>query len=154
VNSAISGNPMPIYGTGRNVRDWLYVEDHAAALRLVLERGRVGETYTIGGDSERTNLAIAQTVCALLDEMRPQSSACPHERLIQMVTDRPGHDLRYAMDSSKITVELGWRPVETFETGIRKTVRWNLDNTEWTAGVLRGVDIAHRRGLNDGTENL
>ena len=154
VNSAVAGQPLPIYGKGENVRDWLYVEDHAAALRLVLDRGRIGETYNIGGDSERTNIAIAQTVCTLLDEMRPDSPACPHANLIQMVPDRPGHDLRYAMDATKITTELGWRPSETFETGIRKTVRWNLDNAEWTAGVLNGGDVGHRRGLHHGTGNV
>ncbi|MEX2617234.1 MAG: dTDP-glucose 4,6-dehydratase [Alphaproteobacteria bacterium] len=148
VNNAVAGRSLPIYGTGENVRDWLYVEDHAAALRLVLDRGRVGETYNIGGDSERTNIAIARTVCALLDEMRPDSPACPHERLIRLVTDRPGHDLRYAMDASKITAELGWRPVETFETGLGKTVRWYLENTDWTEAVLNGGEIG-RRGLSD-----
>ena len=151
VNRAVAGSSLPIYGTGENVRDWLYVEDHAAALRLVLDRGRIGETYNIGGDSEWTNIAVARSVCALLDEMRPQSPACPHERLIELVTDRPGHDRRYAMDSTKITVELGWRPVETFEAGLRKTVRWYLDNADWTAGVLKGAEIC-RRGLNDRTE--
>lgn len=154
VNNAVAGSPLPIYGTGENVRDWLYVEDHAAALRLVLARGRVGETYNIGGDSERTNIAIARTICALLDEMRPDSPACPHAGLIRLVADRPGHDLRYAMDSSRIAAELGWRPAETFETGIRKTVRWILDSTEWTAAVLNGDDVAHRRGLNDDTRRV
>ena len=147
VNSAVDGKPLPIYGKGKNVRDWLYVDDHAEALRLVLENGRVGETYNIGGNSERTNITIARTVCTLLDEMRPNSPHCPHENLITMVPDRPGHDLRYAIDASKIEAELAWRPRETFESGIRKTVQWYLENAEWNAQVLRGGDVTQRRGL-------
>lgn len=147
VNSAVEGKPLPIYGKGENVRDWLYVDDHAEALRLVLETGRIGETYNIGGNSERTNITIARTVCALLDEMRSDSPHCPHESLITTVPDRPGHDLRYAIDASKIEAELGWCPRETFETGIRKTVQWYLDNSEWSEHVLGGDDVARRRGL-------
>ena len=136
--NALAGKPLPVYGDGQQVRDWLYVKDHCAAIREVLARGRVGETYNIGGWNEKPNIEIARTVCALLDEMQP-SAAGPHERLVTYVTDRPGHDRRYAIDARKIERELGWRPVETFESGIRKTVRWYLDNTGWVANVQSGT---------------
>ncbi|MGH7125184.1 MAG: dTDP-glucose 4,6-dehydratase, partial [Stellaceae bacterium] len=125
--SALEGNPLPVYGEGANVRDWLYVGDHAAALALVLERGRIGETYNIGGGDERTNLELVKLLCALLDEALPGSPHRPHEKLIAFVPDRPGHDLRYAIDDSKLRQELGWRPTETLATGLKKTVRWYLD---------------------------
>ena len=141
----LRGEPMPVYGKGDNVRDWLYVEDHARALRLVLERGRLGETYCIGGNSERTNLAVVRALCALLDELHPEGA--PHERLITFVTDRPGHDQRYAIDAGKIMAELGWRPRETFETGLRRTVAWYLSNRSWWQAVIDGSYRGERLGL-------
>ena len=135
--NAISGKPLPVYGDGGNVRDWLFVQDHCAALRLVLARGRPGETYNIGGSSERTNLQVVKAVCALLDEAKPTRKQ-NHETLIGFVADRPGHDRRYAIDASKISRELGWRPAESFESGLRKTVAWYLDNPEWVAHVMSG----------------
>ena len=137
--NALEGKPLPVYGDGKNVRDWLFVEDHCAAIRTVLERGRVGETYNIGGSSERANIDVVTTICALVDEMRPRVGGAPREELIKFVEDRPGHDRRYAIDASKITRELGWRPAEKFETGLRKTVRWYLDNAEWVEGVRTGA---------------
>ncbi len=136
--NALAGKPLPVYGDGQQVRDWLYVKDHCSAIREVLARGRVGETYNVGGWNEKPNIEIVKTVCALLDEMRP-SAAGPHARLITYVTDRPGHDRRYAIDARKIERELGWKPAETFETGIRKTVRWYLDNADWVAHVQSGA---------------
>ena len=144
---ALKGEPLPVYGRGDNVRDWLYVEDHAAALRLVLARGTPGETYAIGGSSERTNIVVAQTVCALLDELQPDSPHRPHARLITFVEDRPGHDLRYAIDCTKIEDALGWRPTESFESGLRSTVRWYLDNRGWWERVLSGAYRGERLGL-------
>ncbi|MDD4964187.1 MAG: dTDP-glucose 4,6-dehydratase [Gallionella sp.] len=134
--NAVAGKPLPIYGKGDNVRDWLYVDDHARALRLVLERGQLGETYNIGGWNEKTNLEVVQAICTILDELHPQGA--PHAQLITYVQDRPGHDQRYAIDASKIERDLGWKPQETFETGLRKTVEWYLLNTEWVNGVLSG----------------
>lgn len=134
--NACNGKPLPIYGKGDNVRDWLYVDDHARALRLALERGRVGETYNIGGWNEKTNLEVVHAICAILDELRPQGA--PHASLITYVQDRPGHDRRYAIDASKIANELGWKPLETFETGLRKTVAWYLANTAWVNAVISG----------------
>ncbi len=136
--NALAGEPLPIYGDGMNVRDWLYVRDHCSGIRTVLERGRVGETYNIGGWNEIPNRDIVQTVCSLLDELRP-SPAGPYGHLITHVTDRPGHDRRYAIDARKIERELGWRPTETFPSGIRKTVRWYLDNPDWVAHVQSGA---------------
>ncbi|MEW6100373.1 MAG: dTDP-glucose 4,6-dehydratase [Pseudomonadota bacterium] len=136
--NALAGKPLPVYGDGLNVRDWLYVKDHCAAIRLVLERGRVGHTYNIGGWNEKTNLEIVRTICRLLDELRPDAAG-PHERLITFVADRPGHDRRYAIDARKIERELGWRPAETFESGIRKTVQWYLEHPEWVAQVQSGA---------------
>ena len=134
--NACNGKPLPIYGKGDNIRDWLYVDDHARALRLVLEKGRLGETYNIGGWNEKTNLEVVHAICAILDELRPQEK--PYTSLITYVQDRPGHDRRYAIDASKIANELGWKPLETFETGLRKTVAWYLANTAWTDAVISG----------------
>jgi len=136
--NAVEGKPLPVYGTGENVRDWLYVEDHARALRLVLERGTVGETYNIGGLAERSNLEVVQAICGILDRLRPDSEG-GYERLITFVEDRPGHDLRYAIDASKMEQELGWRPQESFDTGLEKTVRWYLDNPQWVQDVRSGA---------------
>jgi dTDP-glucose 4,6-dehydratase len=133
-----SGKPLPVYGDGLNVRDWLYVGDHCAAIRLVLQGGRPGEVYNIGGNSEKNNLEVVQTLCALLDAATPERTG-PHSDLITFVKDRPGHDRRYAIDASKISRELGWRPTESFESGLRKTVAWYLNNTGWTAQVTSGA---------------
>jgi dTDP-glucose 4,6-dehydratase len=135
--NATRGKALPIYGDGMNVRDWLYVSDHCAAIRTVLEKGRVGEIYNIGGWNEMPNLDIVHTLCRLLDEMQPSPEG-PYSRLITYVKDRPGHDRRYAIDAGKIDRELGWKPAETFETGIRKTVRWYLDNMAWVENVASG----------------
>ncbi len=134
--NALNGRPLPIYGKGDNIRDWLYVDDHARALRLVLTRGQVGETYNIGGWNEKTNLEVVQAICSILDELHPQGA--PHASLITYVQDRPGHDHRYAIDASKIARELGWEPQETFDSGLRKTVEWYLSNTDWINGVTSG----------------
>lgn len=136
--NALAGKPLPVYGDGLNVRDWLYVTDHCSAIRAVLARGRPGETYNIGGWNEKANVEIVRTVCALLDELRPDPAG-PHARLITFVKDRPGHDRRYAIDARKIERELGWRPAETFETGIRKTVRWYLEHADWVTRVQSGA---------------
>jgi len=136
--NALAGKPLPVYGDGQQVRDWLYVKDHTSAIREVLARGRLGETYNVGGWNEKPNIEIVKTVCALLDEMKPDPAGS-YSRLITYVTDRPGHDRRYAIDARKLERELGWKPAETFETGIRKTVRWYLDNTEWVARVQSGA---------------
>ena len=134
--AAFEGRSLPVYGAGENVRDWLHVEDHARALRLVLERGVPGESYNIGGNAERRNIDVVRQICALMDEHFP--AAAPHDRLISFVTDRPGHDMRYAVDSSKIRSQLGWSPQETFETGLSGTVAWYLDNTAWWQGQHGG----------------
>ena len=136
--NALAGKPLPVYGDGQQIRDWLYVGDHCSGIRAVLARGRVGETYNIGGWNEQANLDIVKAVCALLDELRPDPAG-PHARLINFVADRPGHDRRYAIDARKIERELGWRPAETFETGIRKTVRWYLAHADWVADVQSGA---------------
>jgi dTDP-glucose 4,6-dehydratase len=136
---ALAGKPIPVYGDGQNVRDWLFVADHCDAIREVLARGRVGETYNIGGRSELKNLDVVHTICAVLDELSPNNAVIPHRNLVKFVTDRPGHDRRYAMDITKIETELGWRPRETFETGIRKTVQWYLDNDAWVQSVASGT---------------
>jgi dTDP-glucose 4,6-dehydratase len=136
VVNAVKRKPLPVYGDGKNVRDWLYVGDHCAAVRLALERGRPGETYNIGGNAEKTNLDIVRTVCAILDELRPDGA--PHEKLITFVEDRPGHDRRYAIDAGKIRHELGWAPRERFDTGLRKTVEWYLDHMKWVDNVTSG----------------
>ena len=136
--NALAGKPLPVYGDGMQVRDWLYVKDHCSAIRRVLEAGRLGETYNVGGWNEKPNIEIVHTVCALLDELRPSAEGS-YKRLITHVKDRPGHDRRYAIDARKIERELGWRPAETFETGIRKTVQWYLNNPEWVQRVQSGA---------------
>jgi dTDP-glucose 4,6-dehydratase len=138
ITHALEGKPLPIYGDGMNVRDWLYVGDHCRALRLVLERGRPGETYNVGGRNERSNKDVVAALCAILDELRPDSPYAPHTQLIRYVKDRPGHDRRYAIDATKLEQELGWRAQETFETGLRKTVQWYLENAEWVREVQSG----------------
>ncbi len=137
--NALAGKPLPVYGDGMQVRDWLYVKDHCSAIRRVLEGGRLGETYNVGGWNEKPNIDIVNTVCALLDEMRPRADGQSYASQITYVKDRPGHDRRYAIDARKLEKELGWRPAETFETGIRKTVAWYLDNAEWVAHVQSGA---------------
>jgi dTDP-glucose 4,6-dehydratase len=137
--NALAGKPLPVYGDGQQIRDWLYVKDHCSAIRLVLEAGRVGEVYNIGGCNEKPNIEIVHTVCALLDELRPRSDGKSYREQIAYVTDRPGHDRRYAIDASKIEHELGWKPAETFDTGIRKTVQWYLDNQGWVSNVQSGA---------------
>jgi dTDP-glucose 4,6-dehydratase len=136
--NALAGKPLPVYGDGQQVRDWLYVGDHCSAIRAVLARGRVGEVYNVGGWNEKPNLEIVHTICRLLDEMQPDPAG-PYARLVTHVKDRPGHDRRYAIDARKIERELGWRPAETFDTGIRKTVRWVLDHRDWVARVQSGA---------------
>ncbi len=131
--NALAGKPLPVYGDGQQVRDWLYVRDHCSAIRRVLEKGRLGEVYNVGGWNEKANIDLVHTVCALLDELRPRSDKKSHREQITFVADRPGHDRRYAIDARKIESELGWKPVETFETGIRKTVQWYLDNRDWVS---------------------
>ena len=143
---ALAGKPIPVYGTGENVRDWLYVDDHARALLATLERGTPGETYNVGGGNERQNIEVVHTICALMDEMHPEGA--PHADLISFVTDRPGHDWRYAIDASKIERELGWHAHETFETGMRKTVRWYLDRRDWWERVLSGEYRMERLGTD------
>jgi dTDP-glucose 4,6-dehydratase len=137
--NALEGKPLPVYGDGRNVRDWLYVEDHCSAIRAVLDRGRVGETYNIGGNSERKNLDVVTAICDLVDELRPDAALRPRRKLITFVTDRPGHDHRYAIDASKISRELEWRPAEEFENGLRKTVAWYLEHGTWIENVRTGA---------------
>jgi dTDP-glucose 4,6-dehydratase len=136
--NAQAGKPLPVYGDGQQIRDWLYVKDHCSAIRRVLEAGVVGETYNVGGWNEKPNLDIVHTVCALLDELKPRADGKPYKEQITYVTDRPGHDRRYAIDARKIEQQLGWTPAETFETGIRKTVQWYLDNPQWVDNVLSG----------------
>jgi dTDP-glucose 4,6-dehydratase len=137
--NALAGKPLPVYGDGMQVRDWLYVKDHCSAIRRVLEGGRLGETYNVGGWNEKPNIEIVKTVCALLDELRPRADGESYATQISYVTDRPGHDRRYAIDARKLEKELGWKPAETFETGIRKTVAWYLENAEWVAHVQSGA---------------
>jgi dTDP-glucose 4,6-dehydratase len=137
--NALEGKPLPVYGDGKNVRDWLHVEDHCAAIRAVLEKGRPGETYNIGGNSERANIDVVTAICDLVDEMRPGANAKPRRGLITYVQDRPGHDRRYAIDARKIERELGWKPAERFESGLRKTVRWYLEHGEWVENVRTGA---------------
>ena len=145
---ALGGESLPVYGKGENVRDWLHVEDHAEALTMVLRKGRPGETYNVGGDSERRNIDVVRAICALLDEMLPDSPNRPHERLIRFVTDRPGHDARYAIDATKIQTELGWRPRHSFDSGLSDTVRWFLDNRPWWERVMSGAYRGERLGLS------
>ena len=139
IANALAGKPLPLYGDGRQVRDWLYVKDHCSGLRRVLEAGRVGETYNIGGWNERQNLEVVQAICTSLDELRPRADGVSYKQQIAFVKDRPGHDRRYAIDASKISDELDWRPAETFATGLSKTVRWYLDNGQWVEDIVNGA---------------
>jgi len=139
IHNALAGKPLPIYGDGQQIRDWLYVKDHCSAIRRVLEAGKVGETYNVGGWNEKPNLDVVHTLCAILDELSPRADGKPYKEQITYVTDRPGHDRRYAIDATKIERELGWKPAETFETGIKKTVQWYLDNQAWVANVTSGA---------------
>jgi dTDP-glucose 4,6-dehydratase len=137
--NALAGKPLPVYGDGMQIRDWLYVKDHCSAIRRVLEAGQLGETYNVGGWNEKPNIDIVHTVCTLLDELRPKADGSSYAAQITYVTDRPGHDRRYAIDARKLEAELGWKPAETFETGIRKTVQWYLDNPQWVTNVQSGA---------------
>lgn len=143
--NALGGKPLPIYGDGQQIRDWLYVKDHCSAIRRVLEAGRVGEVYNVGGWNEKANLEVVKTLCAILDELQPRTDGASYATQITFVTDRPGHDRRYAIDARKLERELGWKPAETFESGIRKTVQWYLDNGAWTQNVSSG---AYRQWLD------
>ncbi len=148
IHNCVQGKPLPVYGKGQNIRDWLFVEDHCNALMRTLEKGAPGEVYNIGGSSEKTNLETVRSLCKIMDELLPQSPHAPHESLITFVSDRPGHDLRYAIDATKIKTELGWEPREDFDSGLRKTVQWYLDNPEWIARALSGDYRGERLGLN------
>ena len=148
IRNALQGQPLPVYGDGTNVRDWLYVSDHCAGIRAALKHGRPGETYNIGGNSEKTNLEVVHALCATLDTLRPEGA--PHARLISFVKDRPGHDQRYAIDASKIQSELGWKPTEKFESGLRKTVAWYLDHSAWVENVTSG---AYRNWISRNYDN-
>lgn len=145
IHNALAGKPLPIYGDGRQVRDWLYVEDHCRAIQRVLQAGRVGETYNVGGWNEKANIDVVKTICALLDELKPRADGKPYVDQITFVKDRPGHDRRYAIDARKIERELGWKPQETFDSGIRKTVRWYLANQAWVEDITSG---AYRQWLD------
>jgi dTDP-glucose 4,6-dehydratase len=147
--NALDGKALPVYGQGANIRDWLYVDDHARALLCVLEQGTPGESYNVGGHNERTNLQVVRTVCAILDELRPRPQGGHYADLITFVADRPGHDLRYAIDPTKLTTELGWQPQENFETGIRKTVQWYLDNEWWWGPIRSGKYAGERLGKGE-----
>lgn len=147
IHNALNGKNLPVYGDGKQVRDWLYVEDHCRAILKVLKEGEIGQVYNIGGHNEKTNLEVVHTLCNILDEMVPDSPHRPYKNLIQFVEDRPGHDRRYAIDASKIQSQLGWEPRESFETGLRKTVAWYLDNKEWTNRVMSGAYRGERLGL-------
>ena len=146
--NALAGKPLPVYGTGANVRDWLHVEDHCRALEVIVRRGRPGRTYNVGGVCERTNLEVVHTLCDIVDELRPADDSRPRRELVQFVVDRPGHDLRYAIDARRIISELGWRPTYDFETGLRATVRWYLEHQDWCKEVLRDRYDGSRLGLN------
>ena len=155
ITHALTGKPLPVYGDGQQIRDWLYVKDHASALRAVLTGGKVGEVYNVGGGNQRSNLEVVTTLCALLDELRPDSPYAPHAGLIRYVTDRPGHDRRYAIDARKLERELGWHAEESFETGLRKTVEWYLANSAWVDNVTSGAYqnwMAENYGTRTGTE--
>jgi dTDP-glucose 4,6-dehydratase len=138
IHNALAGKALPVYGDGQQIRDWLYVEDHCSAIRRVLEAGTLGETYNVGGWNEKANLDVVRTLCALLDELKPRADGLSYDTQITFVKDRPGHDRRYAIDAGKIERDLGWKPAETFETGMRKTVRWYLDNQDWVSHVTSG----------------
>ncbi|NWK53159.1 dTDP-glucose 4,6-dehydratase [Acinetobacter sp. SwsAc5] len=146
--NALDAKPLPVYGNGQQIRDWLFVEDHARALYKVVTEGVVGETYNIGGHNEKQNIEVVKTICKILDELKPQANGQAYESLITFVKDRPGHDLRYAIDATKIQNELGWTPAETFETGIRKTVQWYLNNLDWCHRVQDGSYQRERLGVN------
>jgi dTDP-glucose 4,6-dehydratase len=152
VLNALQGKPLPVYGDGLNVRDWLYVGDHCSAIRLALRKGRAGETYNIGGNSEKTNLGVVNTICSVLDKLQPGTS--PHSRLITFVKDRPGHDRRYAINADKMEMELGWSPQEEFTSGLEKTVQWYLGHMDWVNSLVRSnhdeygrINFAGREGL-------
>lgn len=153
--NALDGKPLPVYGNGMQIRDWLYVEDHAVALYTVVTKGEIGETYNIGGHNEKANIEVVKTICSLLDELVPNKpeGVAQYQDLITYVTDRPGHDVRYAIDASKIERELGWKPAETFESGIRKTVEWYLNNKAWWSRVLDGSYSFERLGTSNTSEN-
>lgn len=146
--NALDMKPLPIYGKGDQIRDWLFVEDHARALYQVVTTGAVGQTYNIGGHNEKQNIEVVKTICNILDELKPQANGQKYESLIKFVEDRPGHDLRYAIDAGKIEKDLGWKPLETFETGIRKTVEWYLNNLDWSRRVQDGSYQRERLGVN------
>jgi dTDP-glucose 4,6-dehydratase len=150
--NAVQGKPLPVYGQGTNVRDWLYVEDHVRALWCILNHGSVGETYNVGGHNEYSNLDVVKQICHLLDELSPRPDGQAHSTAIQFVTDRPGHDFRYAIDASKLTTQLGWKPLHTFETGLRETVAWYLANPHWWQAILEGMYQGQRLGLNDSAQ--
>ena len=143
--NALERKPLPVYGSGSNIRDWLYVDDHARALWLIVQRGRLGEKYNVGGRNERRNIDVVQRVCAIMDEVRP--GRAPHSDLISYVTDRPGHDARYAIDATKLETELGWKALENFDSGIRKTVDWYLENAWWWQPLREGVYSGERLGV-------
>ena len=147
IHNALAGKELPVYGDGKNVRDWLYVEDHARALYTVMQSGVPGETYNVGGNCERQNIQIVKTICSILDGLRPKTGGAKYEEQITFVKDRPGHDRRYAIDASKIKRELGWQPQETFESGILKTIKWYLDNQQWIENILNGKYRCERLGL-------
>ena len=147
IHKALAGEPLPVYGDGRHVRDWLFVGDHCRALRRVLDAGRPGETYNIGGNAERENIAVVRSICAVLDSRRPPADGRPRETLITFVADRPGHDRRYAIDAGKLGAELGWHPLEDFESGIARTVDWYLAHPDWTSHVLDGSYRMERLGM-------
>lgn len=144
---ALADEPLPVYGSGTNIRDWLYVEDHVRALQCVFENGIPGQTYNVGGNSERRNIEVVTTVCEILDRLQPREDGRSYKEQITYVADRPGHDQRYAIDATKIENLLGWRPAENFETGIEKTVHWYLDNRDWWGEILDRGQAANRRGL-------
>ncbi|SNT63993.1 dTDP-glucose 4,6-dehydratase [Tardiphaga sp. OK246] len=145
--NALEGKPLPVYGSGENIRDWLHVEDHAEALMQVAEYGTLGESYNIGGHNEHTNISVVRAICALVDEFAPNDAIGPREKLVTFVTDRPGHDARYAIDAAKIARELGWRPRHSFESGLRQTVKWYLDNPHWWERVRSGIYRGERLGV-------
>ncbi len=147
--NALEGKPIPVYGDGLNVRDWLHVDDHVEALALIAAKGRLGETYNVGGRNERTNLEVVRGICGLLDEFRPRAGGAPHADLITYVTDRPGHDRRYAIDATKLETELGWRAQHSFDTGLRETVRWYLDRADWWRPIREGRFAGERLGLRE-----
>jgi dTDP-glucose 4,6-dehydratase len=147
--NAIEGKPLPVYGDGLNVRDWLYVEDHCAAIETVLAKGRIGECYNVGGNNEQTNISIVKMICATVDRLRPGLSHAPCESLIRYVKDRPGHDRRYAIDATKIEHELGWKPQQDFQSGLELTIRWYLENPVWVERVQSGKYRRERLGLGD-----